>query len=321
MSTSGTGSTMRFGFGLYPYDRLSFAETVAVVKRADELGYYAVTFPEHLLPPTWADRDLRNRTWYDIPTLAAFLAAETHSIRFYMNVLVLPYYHPVRLAKALATLDVASNGRVIAGIGAGWLEDEFERLGIPFAERGAMTDEYLRAVLELWTSDAPSFAGRYLSFSDVSFFPKPLQRPHIPLIIGGTGPKPFRRAGLYGDGWAPSVGTFEDFADGIATIRRLVAEAGRDPDRQFFGSGFAVGVQKDAAQAARRHAGLSEEQSTDAQQTADEPGLSAAESIEQVRRFQEVGCNYLSVGFAWEGAADLSRELARFAEEVMPAFR
>src|SRR5262249_40035933 len=152
-------------------------ELVRVVQAGEAAGFDVVTFPEHLLPPPESHEALLNRSWWDLPALCSHLAAQTRRLRLYMNVCVLPYHPPVQFAKALATLDRVSNGRLILGVGTGWYEQEFERLGIPFAERGDITDEYARAMLELWTAERPSFEGRYVSFREVSFYPKPLQKP------------------------------------------------------------------------------------------------------------------------------------------------
>jgi probable F420-dependent oxidoreductase len=219
---------VQFGVGLFPFTRFTGVdEMAAVAKLAEELGFDAVLLPEHLLPPRWPDADLSTRYWFDLPVLAAYLAARTERIRLLSGVIVVPYHQPVALAKALATLDVVSNGRLSCGVGTGWMRAEFRRLGIPFDERGAITDEYLRAMRELWTSEAPSFHGRYVSFEDVSFFPKPVQRPSIPLYIGGSGPRPLRRAAELGDGWFPMAATLAEIAAGVATIReRMLALSG-----------------------------------------------------------------------------------------------
>lgn len=172
---------------------------------------------------------LRNRTWYDLPTLCAYLAFATSRIRFLMSALVLPYHHPVRIAKALATLDVISKGRVLCGIGVGWMEDEFNRLGVPFTERGAITDEYLRAMQVLWTEETPRFIGRYVAFAEARSEQKPVQRPYSPLLIGGSGPRALRRAVELGDGWYPMTGNPAEVRAGIAPIRELALARGPDP--------------------------------------------------------------------------------------------
>jgi probable F420-dependent oxidoreductase len=304
---------MEFGFSFFPYARFAdIREAAEVVRFAEELGYTAVMLPEHLLPPRWPDADMATKLWYDLPTLAAYLAATTSRIKFLTSVLVVPYHHPVEMAKALATLDVLSGGRVMLGVGAGWMKAEFRRLGIPFQERGAITDEYLRAMKELWTSDAPSFSGHYVSFDDVSFFPKPVRPTGIPLLIGGTGARPFQRVAEIGDGWFPMTATLNVIREGISDIARRMEPLGRDPAGLWVGyTGFGVGSDPEVARM-RRHAG----------DAAAEPvHRSPEESIAEIERYRAAGVTFLSVGFEWRQPDELKRELERFARQVMPAFR
>jgi len=308
---------VQFGVGLFPFTRFAGVdEMAAVAKLAEELGFDALLLPEHLLPPRWPEADLSTKYWFDLPVLAAYLAARTERIRFLTGVIVVPYHHPVALAKALATLDVVSNGRLSCGVGAGWMRAEFRRLGIPFDERGAITDEYLRAMRELWTNDAPSFHGRYVSFEDVSFFPKPLQRPSIPLYIGGSGPRPLRRAAELGDGWFPMAGTLEEVAAGVATIRERMAALGRDPERLWVGyTGLSLGADAEV-QAMRGHVSSGSAAAGPATPLRDRD-----ESVAAIRRYAAAGVTFLSLGFAWQNARELMRELERFARDVLPAVR
>ena len=151
-------------------------------------------------------------------------------MRLGSTVIVLPYHQPIPLAKALATVDVLSGGRLLVGVASGWLAEEFALLGVPFAERGARFEEYLTVLRALWTEQRVTFHGRWVQLEDAAFFPKPFQRPHPPLWIGGSSPTALRRVGRHGDGWLatpkPSVAALE--AD-IALIRRAAEEAGRDP--------------------------------------------------------------------------------------------
>ena len=152
--------------------------------------------------------------------------------------MIVPYRNPLLTAKMLATLDVLSKGRLIVGAGVGWMEEEFELLGTPpFAERGAVTNEYLRAFIELWTQDDPVFEGRYTRFSGLTFLPKPVQKPYPPLWIGGQSRPAIRRAAEIGDAWHP-VGAIpatplepEELAVNLATLRGFAEGAGRDPSR------------------------------------------------------------------------------------------
>jgi probable F420-dependent oxidoreductase len=143
--------------------------------------------------------------------------------------MVLPYRHPIVLAKELATLDVLSGGRVLVGVASGWLAEEFAMLGVPFRERGARMDEYLQVLRLLCTEERPTFNGRFVQLDEAAFFPKPVQKPHPPIWIGG-GEAAFPRIVRAGDGWiaAPRATLAELEAD-IAALRALAERAGRDP--------------------------------------------------------------------------------------------
>ena len=306
-------NSVRFGFSIFPYDRYrSVEEMVEVVRCGDRLGFEALLLPEHLLPPEWPAAEMATKLWLDMPTVAAHFAAVTRRLKFLSGVIVLPYHHPVALAKALATLDVVSGGRVLFGVGAGWMEAEFRRLGLPFGERSAVTDEYLRAIKELWSSDTPRFDGKYLSFDDVSFYPKPVQNPHIPIFIGGTGPRPFQRVAELGDGWFPMTASVDTIRSGVADISERMERLGRDPSGLWVGyTGFGMGADRQV-QAMRHDAG-----DTIANEG---PALTPADAIERIERFREAGVTFLSVGFPWRTVGELMEQMERFAAEVMPAF-
>ena len=131
----------------------------------------------------------------------AYVAAHTERLRLGTGIIILPQRNPVVLAKELASVDVLSEGRLMVGIGAGYLEPEFAAVGAPFTGRGARTDEYIDAMRALWSQDAPSFQGRYASFSGVDAHPRPVQKPGPPIVVGGTSPGALRRAVSRGNGW------------------------------------------------------------------------------------------------------------------------
>jgi probable F420-dependent oxidoreductase len=173
-----------------------------VARAAERLGYDAITVPEHMvLPPELAHH--MGGFWPDALTAMAFLAGATSRIRVRSGVMVLPYHPPIQLAKAVATLDVMSGGRVMLNLGVGMARGEFEALGVPFTERGRVADEYTEALKVLWTDPEPSYSGRYVRFSNVVFEPKPVQQPHPPLWFGGRSAHALRRALRLGDGWSP----------------------------------------------------------------------------------------------------------------------
>ena len=163
----------------------------------------------------------------DSVTSLARIAGFTSRVRLGTGVLVLPHHNPVLLAKALASLDVCSGGRLIAGFGGGYVAPEFRALGADFHRRGAITDQHLVAIRALWTEREPRFTGRFAEFADIRFEPKPVQRPHPPIVIGGTAPPALRRAAREGNGWYGFALTVAQTAPVIAELRRLRAEAGR----------------------------------------------------------------------------------------------
>jgi probable F420-dependent oxidoreductase len=174
---------------------------------------------------------------HELLTATAFIAAKTSRIRLVLAVLVVPHRPAVLAAKMLSTIDVLSEGRLVVGIGAGWLKAEFDAVvTTPFAERGAVTDEYLEVFRALWTEPDAKFAGRYTQFADLVFLPRPVQQPHPPIWVGGESGPSLRRAARFGDAWYPIgtnnkalLDTLPRLSAGIARLRKLTAEAGRDP--------------------------------------------------------------------------------------------
>ncbi|WP_043344114.1 LLM class F420-dependent oxidoreductase [Belnapia moabensis] len=158
----------------------------------------------------------------------AFAAAATTRLHLMTGVIILPLRNPLVLAKQVATLDHMSGGRIELGIGVGWLREEFEALGVPFAERGRRADEYVGAMRALWREDGASFAGRFVSFEGVTCDPKPLARA-VPIIVGGHSEAAARRAGRLGDGFFPSIGAQVDTMPLFDVVRRSAEAAGRDP--------------------------------------------------------------------------------------------
>jgi probable F420-dependent oxidoreductase len=214
-------------------------------RQAERHGFNYLTVADHVLVPKnitvpypYTVDGKYPGSGYHLETLTtiSFLAGATDRIRFVTSVMIAPYRNCLITAKMLASLDVLSGGRVIAGLGVGWMKEEFENLKAPaYAERGRVTDEYIRAFRELWTQDSPRFNGRYCSFSDIIFLPKPVQKPAIPIWIGGHSKQALRRAGELGDGWHPIGGVPtiplepQDLARDIETVSGYAQKAGRNP--------------------------------------------------------------------------------------------
>ena len=168
------------------------------------------------------------------------VAARTERLRFMTGVLILPQRNPLVLAKQIATMDYLSGGRIELGIGVGWLEEEFDALGIPFARRGKRTDEYVEAMRALWADDDAGYAGEFVNFKGMSCNPKPAQA-NLPIIVGGHSEFAARRAGRLGNGYFPATGWAGDIKPLLAMVREEAGRHGRDPDQIQITTGLDAG--------------------------------------------------------------------------------
>lgn len=167
--------------------------------------------------------------WLDIFDTLAFLAAATEKARLGTSVLIVPYRNPYDMARRIATLDVLSGGRMILGVGVGWMAEEFELLGIPFSERAPRTREYIAVMKALWTQENPRFDGRFIKLDrDVNMQPLPLQKPHPPIWVGGETMAALRRVVEFGDGWHIALLTLEQISSLYERLRVAMDQAGRD---------------------------------------------------------------------------------------------
>jgi probable F420-dependent oxidoreductase len=239
---------MQLGFNLPISGPNSAPRSLArLAQEGEAMGYDYLTLTDHVVLPDMSapgypysesGEFIANAPTerHELLTATSFIAAKTSRIRLVLAVLVVPHRPAVLAAKMLSTIDVLSEGRLIIGIGAGWLKAEFDAVvTTPFAERGAVTDEYLHAFQALWTQERARFDGRYTKFADLVFLPRPVQQPHPPIWVGGESGPSMRRAARFGNAWYPIgsnnkhlLDTLPRLAAGIARLRRLTAEAGRD---------------------------------------------------------------------------------------------
>ena len=208
---------MEYGFSVPTRGPLATMEDISsIVTAGEELGFYIAGVSDHIVIP----RDISSVYPYSedgvfltvdgsgecleqLTTIAA-IAALTSRIRLLTSVMVLPYRNPVFTAKVLSSIDVLSEGRLNVGCGVGWMKEEFLALNTPsFDERGAVASEYIEVFKELWTKDKPAYEGKYCNFSDISFLPQPIQKPHPPIWVGGESVAALKRAALLGDCWFP----------------------------------------------------------------------------------------------------------------------
>ena len=287
------------------HDTITHDDIVRIAQKADELGYDSLSVPDHVVMVKEEMGYLGPR-WPDAVSTVGFLAGATKRIRVQNSVLVLPYYNPVIVAKAFATMDFLSGGRVTLSVGVGHVERESRILNVPYEPRGPMTDEYLRVIKELWTSDTPTFKGRFVQFEDIAFEPKPVQKPHPPIWIGGNSKRAIRRAVQMGDGWVPFKLTMEEIRDSMAYLRE-------QPAFQSRGRPFDISLPVTAYR-------LKE---TGYRQREDSGRPTSKEQvIDTIGTAKEMGATMSTASFLrLPGSVDeYVEQLEWFSEEVMPAF-
>ncbi len=240
---------MEFGAHIFGVGPLADPKTLGEVARlAEALGYHSIFVADHVLVPRTLrsaypyTRDGRfpyapEQDWLDPLVALGYLAGQTTTLRIGTSITVVPMRHPIITAKQIATADYLSGGRVIFGVGVGWMAEEFALLGASFHDRGQRMDEYLRLMKVLWTEDDPYFEGEYFRVADCGFFPKPVQKPHVPLWVGGESRAALRRAARLGDGWHSAGTSLAALPAKLAILRQALAEEGRS-DTEFVISTF-----------------------------------------------------------------------------------
>jgi probable F420-dependent oxidoreductase len=303
---------MQFGLSLPHFQQVASPEAIRrVAQRAEQMGYDGIWVSDHIVIPASAV-DRFGSVFYEPLTVLAYAAACTTRIRLGTTVIILPYRNPVVTAKVLSTLDVLSGGRVTTGMAVGWTEDEFKALGVPFQERGALSDEYLAAFKTLWTQEKPAFHGQYVHFENIAFEPKPVQKPHIPIWIGGNSKRAIRRAVALGDGWHPTRPLVEDVRAGVAYLRDVCAQRGRDPKSLQIAVRQPLKFYDGAAASIKRRPLLG----------------STQKIIADIGQYQAAGVQYFMLD-TFYSAPELAQEtvdsmlatIERFAADVMPKFQ
>lgn len=218
------------------------ANCIEIARRAEELGYTSLwTFQRLLLPLTrdeHGDRPALDPQYHAVQdplAVLAYLAGQTTAPRLGVAVVNMPYYAPIVLAKILTTIDHLSGGRLDAGLGLGWLEPEFEAVGVPSERRGARAADYLRCLRAIWTDDVVDYQGEFYRVPRSRVDPKPVQQPHPPILLGGTAAPSLRRAGRVAAGWiSSSRADLRTIHETIGVVRAAAEQAGRDPDQLRF---------------------------------------------------------------------------------------
>jgi probable F420-dependent oxidoreductase len=296
---------MRFGVWIPNCRHLATPDIIrGTAVRAEQLGYDSVWVSDHVVVPR-ANIPNFGETVFDPLVTLAIIAGATRRVRLGTTVLIVPYRNAVVTAKMVSSLDALSGGRVVLGIGAGWLAAESAMLGVPFAERGAMTDEHLEAMRELWTKPAPSFAGKYTQFSEMVFEPKPHQQPHPPIWVGGHSRAALRRTAVFGAAWHPINRPTDELRAGRRELARLCEARGRaDVPTLTLRNDLRI-VRAGETPPPSTHAG---------RVLAGEP----AALIEQIAELAECGVEHLVLEFLSADGRELAEQMAVFAERVRP---
>ena len=296
---------MQFGIWIPNCRHLATPEIIRrTAVRAEQLGYDSVWVSDHVVVPN-ANVERFGAAIYDPLITLAVAAGATSRVQLGTTVLIVPYRNPVVTAKMVSSLDALSGGRFVLGIGAGWLEEESAMLGVPFAERGPMTDEYLAAMRELWTSPSPSFAGKYTQFSGLHFEPKPMQKPHPPIWVGGHARASLRRAAEIGAAWHPINRSATEIGTAAGELKQLCQARGRAVPPAVTLRNDAFMVRAGQAVPAPIHGGSV---------IAGEPAAVA----DQIGELRTAGVEHLVLEFLAPDGADLDEQMVLFAERVRP---
>ncbi|MBI4640532.1 MAG: LLM class F420-dependent oxidoreductase [Candidatus Tectomicrobia bacterium] len=310
---------MQFGVSLPNRGPLATPDPLEkMAQKVESLGFDSIWVTDHIVIPTKISSPYPysstgafsgdpSQPYLEPLTLLTYLAACTKKVRLGTSVLILPYRPPVLTAKILASLDVLSKGRVILGAGAGWMEEEFQALGLEsFHERGTYTDEHIRIFKILWTEEDPSFQGKYYRFSDIKFSPKPLQKPHIPIWIGGHTPPAIRRAARLGDGWhpigltPPAILEPDELAQMVTQLKSQAEKFGRDPGKITisFRSALQIGESQTTGQGRRLLSGTPDQ------------------IIEDLHRYASVGVSHFIFNVRTGSVEEMGETLEKFVSEV-----
>jgi probable F420-dependent oxidoreductase len=275
-------------------------DLVRIAQACDRSGFFYVAVCDHVCVPRERAAAM-NTTWYDTVATLGFLAAATRSVRLLSHVFVLPYRHPLLSAKAFATLDALSHGRVIVGVGAGHLEGEFAALGVDFARRGKLLDEAIDAVKRAFLDEFPAHAGSTWQFADVGLKPRPAQQPRPPIWVGGSTPAALKRAAVRGDGWLPQGTPRAELPRAIATIREHRSRVHGD-------AAIEIGTMSEWL-----HVGTPSFEVGPNTRTG-----SAEEIAEHLRGLLALGVNHCGVRFRARSCDELIAQVEAFGSDVAP---
>ena len=302
---------MEFGLCIPHYGKpLDIPKILDTVRRVEELGFDSVWVTDHLLVPQTLGIIYRDQMLEPL-ALLNYVAAITTRVKIGTSVVILPYRNPIVVAKMLATTDQLSAGRLIFGAAVGWMEPEFAALNVPFADRGVFSDECLRLIKLLWTQEKVSFEGRYFTFADMQASPRPLQRPHPPIWVGGNSGRARRRVAELGDGWHATAMPIDDLKAGIADVRNKWVRRGRAGEPAF------------SMRISCSIAGVSQEVLHYPPRRPNQERLTGSVSIivDRLETYQNLGIRHLALEMSTQSHEATCASLEAFATRIRPQLK
>jgi len=298
---------MKLGICLPHYGRpIEIPRMLEVARHAEARGLDSLWVTDHVIVPNETNVIYRE-DMLDPLAVLPWLAGVTSRIALGTSVVILPYRSPIPVAKLLASVDVLSGGRLLVGAAIGWLEGEFEALGVPFKERVSRSEEALELFRTLWTEEHPKLESRRHRLHDVTVSPMPLQKPRPPLYVGGGSEGALRRVARFGDGWHATSSTVEQFRQGVDTVRGFWKEAGRagTPAVSLRIPIMIDGVHRAAVDMAflrGRHV----------------IGCSVAQITEELRGFRDAGCEHIALEVSYSTYPTILQTIDVIAERLRP---
>jgi probable F420-dependent oxidoreductase len=298
---------MKLGICLPHYGRpIEVPRMLEVARHAEARGLDSVWVTDHIIVPTQTNVVYRE-DMLDPLAVLPWLAGVTHRIALGTSVVILPYRSPIPVAKLLASVDVLSGGRLMVGAAIGWLEGEFDALGVPFQERVSRSEEALELFRTLWTQAHPELETKRHRLHDVTFSPLPLQKPRPPLYVGGNSEGALRRVARLGDGWHATATTVEAFGQGAETVRRFWKDAGREGEPVL---SLRIPILIDGVHRAAVDMGLIRGRHV--------IGGPVATILEELRGFQALGCQHIALEVSYSTYPAILETIDIIAERLRP---
>jgi len=333
---------MEFGVRLPNSGPLASADSIlSSAAEAESLGFDSVWVHDHI---TWGTEQHRGHlssgsaealtsaqlpNFYESHTTLAVLAGATKRVKLGVAVIILPLRNPVVFAKQAAVLDVLSGGRILLGVAPGApkiTEPEFAAVGVDYHKRGRITDDYLKAMQAIWTQSLATYDGEYISFKEAQMFPKPLQKPWPPILIGGgergLSPRALRRVLEVGNGWIPAYLTESELEEGIKQLHKGAKEAGRGNEKFIVGLEMFLGIGSSDSEAIGANSASLTKNFSSVEEGVERSLIGTTRTIaDKLERYEKTGLDYFEFKFIYSTIKDFHRMMEVFASEVMPSFR